>query len=401
MMKHADLRFRSRPSGRCRLLAILLVGFLLAVGSHASGRTLRVNNMPELEGAIANARRGDLILIEEGVYTITGRFALQIETDNLTLQGASPDPTRTVIRGQGMQGGVNHGLFVAADRVTIRNLTVGEVANHAIQTHIDTDSLQVTNCVLRDAYEQLLKVPFREGVSRASENGVVDGCLFEYTAGHAPNWYTGGVDVHLGKGWVIRNNTFRNIQSPGESIAEHAIHFWSDSRDTLVEGNTIINCDRGIGFGLGDSRHTGGIIRNNVIVHDGSGRFPDVGIALESASGCRVYNNSIFFTHDRYPHAIEYRFPASRNNWIANNLTNRPIVSRDGGMAVLKANLTTADLRWFRGPVRGDLTLRKPVAAVVDQGVFIDGLVTDMAGNPRPLGLGIDIGAHEWLSDSQ
>lgn len=43
--------------------------------------------------------------------------------------------------------------------------------------------------------------------------------------------------------WLSSNNIM--IRSPDSTLAEHAIHFWSDSEDSIVERNTIINCDRG------------------------------------------------------------------------------------------------------------------------------------------------------------
>ena len=96
------------------------------------------------------------------------------------------------------------------------------------------DRLTVRNCILRDAGEQLLKVPTTAGADYA-DNGLVVGCQFEYSAGVGPQYYIGGIDVHHGKGWIVRDNQFRSIRSPDDRIAEHAIHFWNDSRDTLVE----------------------------------------------------------------------------------------------------------------------------------------------------------------------
>ena len=67
-----------------------------------------------------------------------------------------------------------------------------------------------------------------------------------------------------------------------------------------------------------------------MITNDGSGIFHDVGIGLETSPNTEVYNNTI---HIAYQNAIEYRFSATMNVQIVNNLTNRGITSRNGGQA--------------------------------------------------------------------
>jgi hypothetical protein len=57
-----------------------------------------------------------------------------------------------------------------------------------------------------------------------------------------PQHSIGGIDAHNAVGWIVRDNTFRKIRSPAGSVAEHAVHFWSGSRDTLVERNLIVDC---------------------------------------------------------------------------------------------------------------------------------------------------------------
>lgn len=117
-------------------------------------------------------------------------------------------------------------------------------------------------------------------------------------------------------------------------MAEHAIHIWSGSENNLVEGNTIIDCDRGIGFGMGNRVNYGGVIRNNTITHANNGHpNADVGIVLESSPDTEVYGNTILMEH-AYPNAIEYRFKATRNVKIYDNVVNRRIVAKDGAVRV-------------------------------------------------------------------
>jgi hypothetical protein len=236
--------------------------------------------------------------------------------------------------------------------------------------------------------------------SVASDSGLVENCLFEYSAGIGPQYYIAGIDAHGATNWIVRNNTFRNIISPNTTVAEFAVHFWSDSANNVVERNLIINCDRGIGFGLDTRPNTGGIIRNNMIYHAlNKGQYADVAIALTESAGSQVYNNTIFLENN-FPWAIEYRFTSTNNVLIANNLTNRPIMSRDGGTGTIAKNVTSAAGAWFMSPASGDLHLADAVASVIDAGQAISGLTNDFDNQDRPQAKGIDIGADEILGTS-
>jgi len=374
-------------------LCIVAVGLFLYP---CPGEAVTVGTVAQLMQAVegANAGGDKTIWVQDGAYTLDS--ALVIRADGVTVRGVSGNREAVILRGTGMTGGVSHVFLVEGDNFTARDMTLRDVYYHAIQMQPAADAPSMINLHILDTYEQMVKIAFDDGQPGVhSDNGLVENSLFEYSAGIGPQYYIGGVDAHSAWNWVIRGNTFRNIRSPGPDVAEHAVHFWSDSRNTLVERNIIINCDRGIGFGLGDRGHQGGIIRNNVIYHNSYDGYADVGIGLESAPGVQVYNNSIY-QENIYPNAIEYRFAATAGVLIANNLTNRAIAQRDGAAGTLSSNVVNAVASWFVNPSAGDLHLASPVPSVVNQGIFIEGLTEDMDGDGRPRGGGYDIGADEY-----
>ncbi len=360
------------------------------------GEVITVSDTAQLVAAVTaiNDSGGNrTVLIEDGDYELSA--LLHIHADNVVIRGRSGNRDRVILHGQNMAGGLSHIFLVAASHVTIADLSLGQVYYHAIQVQGENGAghLRVHNVRIFDTGEQMLKGSY-DGET-GSDDGVVECSLFEYTQAFGPQYYIGGIDVHHGRNWVVRGNTFKNIRSPEDRAAEHAIHFWSDSETPLIEKNRIINCDRGIGLGLGTRGCTGGLIRNNTIYGDDLGLNSDVGIGLETARNIRVYNNTIYFAHD-YPWAIEYRWAASTGNLIVNNLTNASIASRDGGSATVRRNITDAVADWFSNPASGDLHLSRTINAVVDAGEALIDVQEDMDGDLRPIGSGYDIGADEF-----
>jgi hypothetical protein len=317
---------------------------------------------------------------------------------NLTIKGATGNRNDVQIMGQGWDvSTVAHIFNVAADSFTISDLTIGRVFYHPIQVHSnpnDADFFYARNVRFIDTKEQLLKVS--GGGSAYADRGIIECCYFEFSSAFAFQGYTGGIDAHQAKDWEVRNNVFRNIRSPETALAEHAIHFWRSSTNTLVEGNQIINCDRGIGFGLGNDSlngHPRGTIRNNFV-----SATRDVGIGLEYAPDVKVYNNTI--VSENYPNAIEYRFAGTTGVHLANNLVYGAIANRDGASGLVESNFTLSDLSIFVNSAEHDYHLSGVVSGIVDAGISLPESNKDYDCEDRPLDQNYDIGADEYQSTS-
>lgn len=358
-----------------------------------------VSTVLEFRSAInsANASGGNkTILIENGTYQVASTTSYPyITASNLVIRSLSGNRDSVILTGNGMVDvapGTEIGLYAVGDSITIADLTIRDVGNHGIA--VTGEYLYVHNVKIQNTFEQMLK---GNGSGGGADSGKVQCSLFEYTAGIGPQWYIGGLDIHDGDDWIVRNNVFKDIESPSVALAEHAVHFWKNSSDNIVERNVIINCDRGIGFGLGSSANDGGVIKNNMIFNDGTGIFDDVGIGLETSPNTRVYNNTILID---YANAIEYRFIETTNVEIVNNLTNKIIKARNGATATLITNYTSAEDSMFVDPASGDLRLVLYDPAAVDLGTNLANVIVDVDQTPRPQGVTFDIGAHEYTCDS-
>jgi len=313
---------------------------------------------------------------------------------NLTIMGSTDNRDDVIIEGLGWNNNsVTHIFNIAADNVTIANMTIGNVFYHPIQVHSnpsDADNFLLQNVRVIDAKEQLLKVS--GGGELKADNGIVQCCLFEFTEGIAYQWYTGGIDAHRSKDWIVRQNTFKGIRSPESNLAEHAIHFWRESEGTIVEGNQIISCDRGIGFGLGDqeeSGHLGGLIMNN-FVHTNR----DVGIGLEHSPSTKIYNNTVIT--ENYNRSIEYRFESTRNVEIVNNLVDQEISDRSSGSSgTLLTNLSIDNYDVFLSNHTYDYHLHPDAINILDQGTPLNEVTIDFDCDLRNNPFAYDIGADE------
>jgi hypothetical protein len=371
--------------------------------------------MSQLPSIITGAPTGATILFADGTYSLTTR--LNVTTPGITLRSASGNASAVILEGIYVADEI---LFVSASNVTIAEMTVTHAVNHPI--HIsppdagpDVTGVRLYRMRIIDGGEQFVKVNPNGARTFWVDNGRLECSTLLLTDAGRPHvvslpglpCYTGGIDAHSARGWVVRRNRFEGFWCE-MGLSEHAVHFWNSSRDTLVEHNVIVNSAMGIGFGLGDTGtvrnypdnpypgvgfvgHYDGIIRNNVIEADIPGH--DTGIALEQARGVRVYHNTIFAaaTATAFFSSIDYRF-ANTAAEIRNNLVRR-ISLRDGAVGMVDHNLENVPAAYFLNAAMHDFHLVATAVNAIDKGVVVLESGFDMdsvAHGPSP-----DLGAYE------
>jgi hypothetical protein len=380
----------------------------------ALGPTVRVTptQAGSLPAIVARAPAGTTILLADGTYRLGGTVV--VSKAGQTIRSSSGRPGAVVLDGSYATGDL---VAVAASGVTIAEVTLTRASYHLVHIvprEATIRRVRLYRLRLLDGAEQFVKVNPNAARSAFADRGRVECSTFRLTdrgRPHVPSdflpCYTGGIDAHGARGWIVRLNRFEDIRC-GKGLAEHAVHFWTGSRDTLVERNTIVDCARGIGFGLGERTdwtrryadraatgyvgHYGGIIRNNVVVAARPGT--DTGIGLEQARGARVYHNTVYASPRAtgYFSSLDYRFPNTTAD-IRNNLLTR-ITARDGATARLARNVESVPASWFRSPAGLDFHLRPAATGAIDRGVPVSAAGLDIDGKPHAVGPP-DLGADE------
>ncbi len=326
----------------------------------AADRIVRVSTEPQLQAAVRYLKTGTTIVLAPGRYRLSKTLALRGVAD-VTLRGESGTRESVVLEGSGMgtpNDAAPYGIWTGAgvERLTVANLTIRDFYRHALIFNAGTQQPHVYNVRLVDIGEQFIKSN-PGGPNGAVHRGIVEYSVLEYTR-TARSDYTNGIDVHGGKGWVIRRNVFRNIQAPDGRLAGPAVLVWNHARDTVTEDNLFFNCARGISYGLvrrDGYDHQGGLIRNNV-VHRAIGQAGDVGIHVADSPGTRIVQNTVYLGGS-YPAPIEVRFNGSVGVVVGNNLSDGPVVGRDGAMPEMLGNITNATAAFFVDAAQGDVRL--------------------------------------------
>jgi hypothetical protein len=387
------------------------------------GNLVNVSTVSQLASAVNAATSGTTILIANGTYNLDGAY-LRVAVPNVTLRSASGNREAVVLDGNYQTTEI---IQIVASNVTVADVTLREAYNHPLHI-MSGDAAHMLNTLIYNVHivdpgEQAIKInPAADGYY--ADNGVIACSHIELTdAGRAHvrnSCYTGGVDAHQSRGWIIRDNLIEGFWC-SSGLAEHGIHLWRGCRDTTVERNVLKNNARGIGFGLatdpggraypdhpcpaasGYVDDYGGVIRNNFVYANHSGLFDseygfDCGICAWNSCNARILHNTVYSADPAHTFSsIEWRFPNTAAS-LVNNLVNGSMRERDGAHGSLSNNVTSVAAGWFVNAATGDLHLLPAASSVIDKVAAPAEASDDIDGDPRPTGNASDIGADEYGS---
>ncbi len=202
----------------------------------------------------------------------------------------------------------------------------------------------------------------------------------------------------------VYNNTIRNTGvDPFERFQSNGIQA-SGGVSGRVYNNQIYNAP---GVGITIIGHAGtSLLYNNLIVNTG-----ESGMFCDDRPGTPA-NNNLIFTNNTIINAGTDGF-LLYNEFDQNTLTNNAVIQPASGKLVntLKGVRVTQQNNYYHSSWSGAQSARvisssyKPLlnSPLVDRGMTNSywGITTDLAGNPRPKGVAMDIGAYEFQPGSQ
>jgi len=162
------------------------------------------------------------------------------------------------------------------------------------------------------------------------------------------------------------------------------------ANSNIVRGNRVYNNSRmGLGCGVNVSAGTGNLVYNNIIWgHAGYG----IEVAWRSPSNTMVYNNTIYKNAGGIHIGDDSTGAIVKNNISYQN----PSTVTNTGIGSVIANNSGADPK-FVDPTANNFRLQLGSPAI-DAGVALAEVGVDIEGQPRPQGIAVDLGAHEYQS---
>lgn len=386
-------------------------------------RVVDASTVTGLVDALRRATPGTLIVLAPGTYRLNGT--------RLALGNAGRPDAPIYVRAARLGEAVIElatleGFYVDKPFWVFENLVVRGVCErdgdceHAFHVVGDGHGTVLRNTVLVD-FNAALKVnglPSGKGLL-APDAGLVEHCTVTNARARQTDNPVSLLNINAGDGWTVRRCIVADFAKAGGNRTSYGAFMKSNSRGGLFEQNLVVcaaalpdDGDQRIGLSLGgggtekpycrehdcSTEHTGGILRNNVVVN-----CSGPGIHLNRAAETGVYANLLAGTA-----GVEARFPTTAAT-LVDNVLDGAIRARDGARLRADGNLVSercvrrdrdddcALARWYVQPFAGDFRLARG-ESILGRGTALDRLTDDFCGNPRPARP--DLGPIQYGGDS-
>jgi MYXO-CTERM domain-containing protein len=355
----------------------------------AQAEVVPVSDAAGLLAAIGNAAAGDEIVLADGTYSLGANItcdAVGTAAEPIVVRAESP--RGAVVELNALEGFKVSGAHWHFEGLDVRGVCAADSdCEHAFHVVGGADGFVLRDSRVSDFNAQL-KVNAQDvaGSPRAPDAGLIERCDIGDTAGRQTSAPVTKLNIDGGVGWVVRDSYLHDFHKDGGNGISYGAFMKSGGLDGLFERNLVV-CDAGasaggvrigLSFGGGgtapqfcapaydanvpcDPEHTGGVMRNNVIVG-----CNDVGIYLNRSAATELSYNTLVATT-----GIDFRFD-STNGHADGNVVSGPIRDRDGathteGTNLLDVAQSSFDA-WYADPLAGDLALIGDASALVGLG---------------------------------
>jgi hypothetical protein len=375
-----------------------------------------VSSVAELSEAWSAAEPGDVITLAAGTYDVDRNLTTPRDgRDGAPITVRGPESGEALIRFSRSDGGVVEGFKVQHAYWHFEGLVLeGGCADdsrceHAWHLAGNADHVVIRGCIARN-FNAHIKANGQgsSGPSNFPDDVLIEGNEFYSTAVRDTNTPVTPIDVVGGRRWVVRANFIHDHAKGRSDGISYAAFLKGGSADGIIERNLVI-CELlhsgqtrlGLSFGGGGTgpasvceggscspEHTGGIMRNNLVVNCPA----DVGVFVRECDGCLVLHNTLFNTSGI--DFIENSTGAARGNLLSGRIRDRL-----GSSTSSEDNLSMVSLEdfraWFRDPDAADFRLAGDGASFIDVASSVPEVTDDYCRNPRRDGQH-DIGALEY-----
>lgn len=375
------------------------VGLWIASPGVAIAQQVRVANVAQLKAALGQAKAGQEIILEDGVYAVDGNLSCRAQgtqAEPITVRAANPGGAR--IEFDALEGFKVSGAHWRFEDLHIKGVCAQDSScEHAWHIVGGADGTVVRGNKAWNFNAQI-KANGEGDPRHWPDDVLVAYNEFYHEAPRQTSNPVTPIDVVGGRRWRIVGNYIHDFAKGQGNNISYAAFLKGNSRDGVFERNLVV-CEAlhqgqvrlGLSFGGGGTspdsnceegsctpEHQDGVMRNNIIA-----RCPaDVGVYVNKGARVRLEHNLLYDTGG----GVDVRFDSSSATIVGNVLSGR-LRERDGGKIVAErdnmAQVTAAQWgQWFEDAAALNFNL-KAGSMLEDAAMMTPGLNDDFCGAAR------------------